>query len=77
MRLQDAELAAAAGYSDAEIDALVNQAIDLPDDKPQAEPTLDSYHLIEIRCTHAAMAEIEPLLEGMAMVDGCTVDISG
>lgn len=48
----------------------------IPTPPPQQEPTLQSDHLIEIRCTAAALGEIRPTLAEWGRLDGVIVSIS-
>ena len=75
LQIEDEALVEAAGFSDAELQALVNEVI-LPDGEPQKDPITDKSCLVEIRCSTAILDSISSDLEQMGDIDGCTIDIS-
>ena len=75
LQIEDEALVEAAGFSDAELQALVNE-VTLPDGEPQKDPITDKSCLVEIRCSTAILDSISSDLEQMGDIDGCTIDIS-
>ena len=77
LAIDDEELLAAAGFDEAELEKLISGAIvTLPDGTPAGAPELLSDHLVEIRCSREALALINPTLDDIGRINGCTVDIS-